>query len=178
MSSTGKSKKSDALRTKLFSNDESTLLSALQELSSTGTAVHIEPLIVLYSSTPFDSVKKQAGELLSTLKVSGAEEPFIAALSNPALLSIRKDLLGFLWSSGVQPVNSLVTISTIAIEGTFEEALECITVIDSLETPVAEEILLECITQVKQHLSQSKPSDKSALMIQYLQALENLRMAD
>lgn len=178
MSSSSKTKKNEALRDQLVSEEEVHVLKAMEEIEQKGTVAMIEPLINLYGSTRFDSVKSKASELLSTLKISGAEQPMIAALSNSANRNIRKDILGFIWSSGIQPVNDIALISQIAIDGSFEEALECITLLDSLETAIPEAVLLESIMLVKQHLGNTQKNDKTPLMAQYLMALENMRVEE
>jgi len=115
---------------------------------------------------------------LGSLKISAAEPILIDALAKPNHKNIRKDIIQFIWSSGMQPVGYISKFTTIAIEGSFEDALECITLLDSIETAIPEEVLLESITMIKQHLGQSKPNDKTALLGQYLVALENQRIED
>jgi hypothetical protein len=178
MSKAGKASKSEDLKGQLVSDEESAVLTALEEIAQSGTAQMIEPLIQLYGSTRYDSIKKQVAELLNTLKISGAQAPMLAAIANPANKSIRKDIIGFMWNSGMQPVDDLAQFTKIAIEGTYEEALECITLLDSIMDPVQEEVLIECIILLKQHLNGASKSDKTTLLVQYLGALESMRIED
>lgn len=178
MSKAGKASKSEDLKGQLVSDEESAVLSALEEIAQSGTAQMIEPLIQLYGTTRYDSIKKQVAELLNTLKISGAQAPMLAAIANPANKSIRKDIIGFMWNSGMQPVDDLAQFTKIAIEGTYEEALECITLLDSIMDPVQEEVLIECIILLKQHLNGASKSDKTTLLVQYLGALESMRIED
>jgi hypothetical protein len=176
MGKASKPSKYDELKGKLISEEESAVLAALEEIAENGTAQMIEPLIHLYGATRYDSIKKQTAEMLNALKISGAKAPMLAALADPANKAIRKDIIGFMWNSGIQPVDELVQFTQIAIEGTYEEALECLTLLDSIVDPVQEEVLMECILQVKQHLSGAGRSDKSTLMVQYLEVLEKMRI--
>jgi hypothetical protein len=178
MSKAGKASKSEELKGQLVSEEESAVLAALDEIAQSGTAQMIEPLIQLYSTTRYESIKKQTAELLNTLKISGTQAPMLAALANPANKSIRKDIIGFIWNSGMQPVDELTQFTKIAIEGTYEEALECLTLLDSIMDPVQEEVLMESIVLVKQHLNGASKSDKTTLLVQYLGALEGLRIED
>jgi len=178
MSSSSKAKKAEELKKKLFSPDELVVRAAIAEAGETGTVDIVAPLISLYTTSANDEIRKEVGEILGTIKVSGAEEIFIEALVNPAFSAHRKDIIQFIWSSGFQPVNELANITRIAIDGSFEEALECITLLDSIETAIPEAVLLEGITMVKQHLGQSSAEDKKALMTEYLRALENMIVED
>jgi len=178
MSSSSKAKKTEELKKKLFSPDETVVQAAITEARETGTIDIVAPLISLYTTTASEEIRKEVGEILGTIKMSGADEVFIEALTNPAFSSYRKDIIQFIWSSGIQPVNELANITRIAIDGSFEEALECITLLDSIETAIQEAVLLESITMVKQHLGHPGVDDKKALMTEYLRALENMIVED
>ncbi len=178
MSSTAKGKKYEELKAKLSSNDEAIALEALTQIREIGNEQFIEPLITLFATTDSHEIRKNASEILGSLKITAAEPILIDALSNSAFSSIRKNIIEFIWSSGMQPVTHISKFTSIAINGSFEEALECTTLLDSLETALPEEVLLDSITMIKQHLSQSKEDDKTALLRQYLLALENQRIED
>lgn len=172
------SKKTEELKGKLLSQDEKIVAAALVEAEENGTVAIVPTLIAIYATTHNKSTKETVARLLSELKVSGTESHFIEALSNPELKHIHKDIIGFIWNSNIQPVKEIAFFSNIAIKGSFEEALECITLIDSITTPIPEEVLLESITLVKQHLAGTSKDDKTALLAQYLLALENMRIED
>lgn len=178
MGTVSKAKKTEELKKKLFSPDETAALAAIAEAREVGTLDLVAPLISLYASSDSDEIRKEVGEILGTIKVSGADEVFMEALANPVFSSYRKDIIQFIWSSGIQPVDEIANISRIAIDGSFEEALECITLLDSIETAIPEAVLLESITIVKQHLGQPSADDKKALMTEYLRALENMIVED
>ncbi len=178
MSSTAKGKKIDELKIKLLSSDEVVALEALAQVREIGTEQVIEPLLRLFAASDSNEIRKNVSEILGSLKITAAEPILIDSLSHNDFSSIRKDIIEFIWSSGMQPVNHISKFTLMAINGTFEEALECITLLDSLETAIPEEILLESITMIKQHLGQSKEDDKTALLRQYLLALENQRVED
>lgn len=178
MSTSPKAKKLEELTKNLFNPDESIALKALETINEIGSAEIVPSLISLYASSTNPDVRREAGNLLSTLKISGAEQHLTAALKNPSFRHIRKDIIGFIWSSGIQPVDDLDIFTSIAIEGSFEEALECITLLDSLETAVPEAVLLESIAQLKQYLGKNEKNEKRALLVEYLMALENLRIEE
>lgn len=178
MSSISKAKKIEELNKKLFSADETIALAAIADVRENGTLELVSPLISLFATSESAEIKKEAAELLSTLKISGTEKILTEALANPSFRHIRKDVLQFIWSSGIEPVDEVANISRIAVEGSFEEALECVTLLESMESAIPEAVLLESITMVKQYLGQPSADDKKALITEYLRVLENMIVED
>jgi len=176
MSATGK--KIEAIKADLFSQNDATVKKALLKCEEEGNASLVEPLIVLFGTTTNEDVKKSIAEMLSSLKVSNVEDHFLKALADPELNHIRKDLLFFMWSSGLQPVNGMPVVTQVAVNGSYDETLESLTLLESLDGEIPEEGLLESIAIVKQYLGQSKPDDRNKLLLEYLNTLEHKRAED
>jgi len=167
------SKKTESLKRDLFSNDASVVMKALIKCREQGTPQVVEPLIALYSSSTDDAVKEEISDMLCNLKVSGLATVFVNALTNNEYLKVRKDILAFMWNSAIQPVDGMVEITDVAIEGTFEETLECFTLLESMEDEIPEDILTESIYRVREHLGKSEGTrEQRALLNEYLNALE------
>jgi hypothetical protein len=110
--------------------------------------------------------------MLSELKVSKVESAFVNALTNHKMKHIQKDILAFMWSSGVQAVNSVGTITKVAIDGDYEVALEALTFIESMDDDIPEEMILESTTDLKQYLGQAPKADKTTLLQELLRVIE------
>jgi hypothetical protein len=169
---TAKSRISEELKNNLFSENTAVVMQALNKCMDIGNWEMVEPLLALYAKTNEVVVKNQIGQMLSELKVSNVEPSFANALMNPGMAHIHKDILGFMWSSGVQATGSVGLITKVAISGSYETALEALTLIESLDDEIPEEILLESTTDLKQHLGQATLNDKTKLLMELLKVIE------
>jgi hypothetical protein len=109
--------------------------------------------------------------MLGTLKISNVENYFLQALSNAEWKHIRKDIVGFMWSIGLQPVDAVSQISDLAASGDYALTLECLTLLESIEDPIPEEQLLESIAVVHKATSESVDSDYKRLLNEYMNVL-------
>jgi hypothetical protein len=53
---------------------------------------------------------------------------------------------------------------TIAIEGDFMEAMECLTIIESMEPPLPEDQLMDCLLSLKEYFSKNPTGEKVTLI--------------
>ena len=61
----------------------------------------------------------EVASMLSALKISAASDVFADALEDPEFETIYADILGFMWSSGFVPEESLRSVANCAVEGDF-----------------------------------------------------------
>lgn len=172
MNSTAQKKKIEEIKKDLFSGDDGKVLKAVKACQEEGNAALVEPLLTVFATTSNLIIKQEVGEMLNELKVSNVDEAFRNALKNPEFISSRKEILSFIWGSGIQPVEDVVLLTEIAIEGSFEEALECHTIIESIEDGVAEADLLEAASIARTFISSYPESDKKHLIADILVAIE------
>jgi hypothetical protein len=170
---TEKQRQSEQLKRDLMSDDLATVVSALKKCRESGDVSAVPVLIGLYATTQVPMIRKETGEMLGSLKVSGAEQAFMVALKMPGYENIRQDLLSFMWNSGVQPNAHLAELVHLALHGSFGEALECLTLIESLDGPLAEEQVLESLSSVRKYLGTAGGDEKSALFRDLLVILES-----
>ena len=81
--------------------------------------------------------------MLSTLKLSAAEDIFLDALEQDDLKHVRADLLWFLWSCGFTCEGRLAHVVEAACEGDFRQAMEGTTLLEQVETVTHEKDVLE-----------------------------------
>jgi len=138
----------DAIRNDLFSGDDTRVARAISNCEDDGSAPMVELLLAFYASSASESLRIRVASMLGSLKVSNVESYFLQALSNPEWKHIRKDVIGFMWNTGLQPVDAVSQISELAASGDYALALECLTLLESIEDPIPEEQLLESIAVV------------------------------
>jgi len=173
MSSNTKNKQIEEIKNDLFSGDDVVVMKAALKCKDQDSAALVEPLIAVYASTSMPEIKKEVSDLLNNIKVPNAENAFLKALSNKQNVKIRKDILSFIWNSGIQPVEDVVQLAEIASGGTFEEALECLTIIENIDDQIPEEQILESASVLRSAIS-SQPNDpKTGLLADLLMVLES-----
>jgi hypothetical protein len=81
-------------------------------------------------------------------------------------------LLSFIWNSGIQPAGEVVFLTELAIEGSYEEALECLTIIEEIEEGIPEDHLLEASSIARAFITTNKDHEKVHLIADLLVAIE------
>lgn len=140
----------------LVSKDESTVRSALKKTEKHGDVAHVRPLLVAFKHAKEGKLKEELREVLSTLKLSGAEGVFMEALEDEEFDVIRAEILSFCWNAGFQPVDALDLISKISLEGDFMTAVEGLTLIESMAGPMDEESLFQALIYLREFLKDHK----------------------
>lgn len=169
---TSKQKQLEEIKRDLFSGEDGVVLKALTKTRELGNAALVEPLLAVYLSTGSSIVREEAGDMLNTLKVSGTEEAFIHALLQPQWSGRRGEIVAFMWNSGVQPVDYFDVIARTAVEGSYTDALECLTLLENLDEEIPEEQLLESLAIVQQQLNDYPDDEKTPLLQAFARQLQ------
>jgi hypothetical protein len=173
--STAQQRRFEAIRSDLFSGDDARVAKAISSCEEDGSAPMVEPLLAFYASNAPESMRTRVAAMLGTLKVSNVEIYFLQALSKSEWKHIRKDIIGFMWSTGLQPVDAVSQISELAASGDYALTLECLTLLESIEDPIPEEQLLESIAVVHKATSDSADNDYKKLLNEYMNVLNYQR---
>lgn len=167
-------KVADQIKKDLFSQDDTVVLTAIQRCAEQGNALLVEPLIAFYATDADPALKKEVAELLGALKISGVEDYFMDALRNPTMSHIHRDLVSFIWSSNIQPVEHIAEITKIAVANKFEVTLECLTLLESIEDAVPKPVLVESTSIVNDYLGNNPKSENAVLLVEYKSLLEDM----
>jgi hypothetical protein len=162
----------DEIKRDLFSSDDAVVMHALHLCREEGNATLVEPLLALYAQSESPRVRTEVADMLNTLKVSGTESAFIAALMRRDWKAMHGEIVSFMWNSGLQPVEHMHIITQVALDGSFQDAFECLTLLESMEEIIPEEIVLECVSMVNEYVNQHPKSDKLPLLKQYMALLQ------
>ena len=173
--STAQQRKLDAIRNDLFSDDEVLIAKAIARCEEDGAAPIVEPLLAFYASDAPLALRTRVAEMLGSLKVSNVEAYFMQALANHEWRHIHKDVIGFMWNTGLQPVEAVSQISELAASGDYALTLECLTLLESIEDPIPEEQLLEGIAVVQNALSESNNIEFKLILSEYMNVLNYQR---
>ena len=173
--STAQQRKLDAIRNDLFSDDEVLIAKAIARCEEDGAAPIVEPLLAFYASDAPLTLRTRVAEMLGSLKVSNVEAYFMQALANHEWRHIHKDVIGFMWNTGLQPVEAVSQISELAASGDYALTLECLTLLESIEDPIPEEQLLEGIAVVQHALSECNNTEFKFILSEYMNVLNYQR---
>lgn len=169
--STAQQRKLDAIRNDLFSGDDALVAKAIARCEEEGTAPMVEPLLAFYASETNPTLRNRVAQMLGSLKVSNVEDYFMKALANRQWKHIHKDIIGFMWNTGLQPVEYVIQITELAAVGDYQLTLECLTLLESIEDPISEEQLLESLAIVHRAIANANEPDFKNLLSEYMNVL-------
>ncbi|PCJ82295.1 MAG: hypothetical protein COA49_02005 [Bacteroidetes bacterium] len=158
----------------LFSTDNKKVKSALDQADKKGTVKWIKPLLEAFRDRNEDDLRNRMRGMLSSVKLSAAEDIFIEILSDMDFKDIHADILGFIWSAGFVPSESIDIIVRAATSGDFRAAIEGLTLIEQCDLVENEQLLLESIITVRNAMDDKSKSKSHALFIPMLEVLEHL----
>ncbi|MCB0761300.1 MAG: hypothetical protein KDC12_07215 [Flavobacteriales bacterium] len=164
----------EQLKSDLFSNDEKVVAKALNKADDIGNFTLVRPLVELWFSTPQDSIKTKVAKMLNELKISQADQELMACALDERYVSVRKDILSFVWNSGGSPDSYIIDLCAIAMNGSFEEAFECLTIVENLTAPLDDVKLTEATLQVREFLSGNPEKSRKAIVLSLYEVLKGL----
>jgi N-acetylglutamate synthase-like GNAT family acetyltransferase len=132
---------------------------ALARAKKQGDATWIRPLLSAFASRSEDGLREEMRTLLSTLKLSAAEEVFLEALREEEYAEVRADVLGFLWSCGFTCEGNLALVAEVACQGDFRQAMEGATLIEQVESATNEKDVLEALVLAGEALQDETKED-------------------
>ena len=143
----------------LNSGKEIAISTALKALQVNGDATVLEPLAILLLGELSDKNRKEIIEFLSTLNDSSTIEPMIELLKSDRFTPVRQELLTTMWNNKLDYSYYLPEFVAIAVEGSFMEAMDCLTIIENLEGPFEERHILESQLHLRDYLEDKGPKD-------------------
>ena len=175
-----KDKKIQSIIIELTSGNEQKISKAISTLQSTGKASMIPVLANLLRVDLSDKNRNELIELFNGLKDTDAIPYMIDLIRDDNNADIRQVLLTTIWSSKLDYSEYLPDFVSIATEGDFMEALECLTIIENLEGPFTEQLILESQLHLKDYIQDSSPKDpqKSQIMSEIALFLKELNEND
>lgn len=135
---------------------------ALKGLQLYGDSSVISPIISALKEGVSEKSEATIISFLGDLKYTDSAEPIMEAVLDKDNLEIRQKLLTTIWNSKVDFSEYLVDFITIAVEGDFMEALECLTIIENLEGPFYEQQFLESQVVLSEYAEKRDENSKKA----------------
>lgn len=152
------------IKTDLASKDEKKILKAIKSSKTNGDKSLIRPMIELYK-LEMDAVSREVTELLSSLKDSTVTDEIIAILNDDDFIDQRQIVLSTIWNAPVDYSYYLAEFVAIAVDGSFLEALECLTIMENMTGPFEERHVLESQLHLKEYLEDETPKDPKKAQI-------------
>lgn len=163
--SSRKAQKLSALMLELKDQTGPKFTKSLQLLKSEGDTNILKDLarLLIYKE---DAEGKQILSVLNDLNDSSATQEMIEILRDEEFLPVRQALLTTVWNSKLNYSGYLPEFVEIATEGSFLEALDCLTILEGMEGPFEERHILEAQLFLKEYLEDTSPKDpqKAAIM--------------
>ena len=165
-------KKELSLRTKdlikgLENDDPKLVLKTLGKIENEGNEAMIIPLINLGVKREETEIRDYVQKILFNLKISSAHSIILDELDTMEANPFRQELIAAVWNAEIDGMDHLDTFVRIAIEGSFYEAIECLTVIEESNGELIEEKILESLLLLKKYLDDpEKENDDKRTIIQ------------
>jgi len=139
---------------------------AIKSLEQYGDASVIKPIFeVLKSDQLREKNKNELIELLCSIKDTSVIVEVMDILDDGAFESVHSVALSAIWNMKVDFSDYIDDFVLIATNGSFLEALDCLTIIENLEGPFMEENLLECQLHLKNFMESDAPKDEQKMQI-------------
>lgn len=165
---------SSELRIQLMSSDESIALTAIEQLKSNGKASAIAPLLETLVSSEYETVKKEAREMLSAMRVKNAEEELVQALFESKYKSIQVEILQFLWSNGFSAAGQLHMLVEVAVKNGLQGMLELLSILEVEEGVYSEEEQLGAMSFLRSTPQENFTREEKILFNDILRSIDTL----
>lgn len=155
----------DDLVLDLQSNDEKRLASALKRVRAKGSEEVVPWLFKLIEKKVDKLIQEEAKQIILELKSTKAIPALLNQLKseNP---KARELALSAFWHSSFNAKEHIDKFVEAAINGSFMETLEAYTIIDNLEGPFDEVVIIESQLLLKKYFTENKEkNDKNELLI-------------
>jgi hypothetical protein len=158
----------------LFSADDEVAIAAIETLAVKGNKDVVVPILeVMLNASP--AVTRAIESLLYQLKDKKAVEVLIDSLTIPKFEPIRPVILAAFWNSGNLPEGEIELLCSIAANGTFDEALEVLTIIENMDGPLEPEKLEAGISLVSKSILEFPDHQRKGLLESLYEELINFR---
>jgi len=147
----------------LNSDKEETVLKAIIKTRSKGSSQVIPNLFDAYLKGSA-KVKHEITLLVNELKSTDTLEPLVDQLESEHE-ELRILAMGAIWNSGFDAGDYVDVVIQTAINGSFMEAFEALTIIENMEPPFEdEEVILNAQFMLKEYFSEPRESEKDNLL--------------
>lgn len=143
----------------LNSGNSTKALAALKILEAIGDK-SILPSLVQAMKNNDETVVKAIIELISNVQDQDSTEDLVEIIRNEKDAVVRQKLLTGIWNSKLDFSTFLAEFVSLATEGDFLQALECLTIIENLSGPFEEHQLLESQLYLKDYLEDSEDKEE------------------
>jgi hypothetical protein len=157
--------KLNALSIELKSGNETKISAAIKILQTNGHANILPELVELLKTKPSQKIRAELMELLNDLRDSSVAETMIELIKDENNKSVLQELLSAIWGSKVDYSQYLPEFVAISVDGDFMIALECLTIIENLEGPFEERLVLESQLHLRDYVEDSAPKEEKKAKI-------------
>jgi len=149
----------------LNDKEESVFDKALDDLAADGDLSIMAPLSEVLFETKIRSRKTKISAFFSDIEHEPAKIEFMRVMGELTEDAKQAELLNTIWNSRMDFSEYLVDFVELAIDGSFETAIECHTIIENMDGPFDEADILECQLLLGTYESHPKRNKQKDLLI-------------
>ena len=166
-------KEAKALIAELNSSDDKKVLKALKTIKKSGNESFIEPMVHVWLASKNTTIQQEIIFLLTGIKEQEDLKELINCLNVVDLGDSKAEILAVFWNLNLDLSDYISVFIQHAVDGSYMECLEVLTIIENLDPPLPEEQLLESQLIVRNHLLDNSKEDKTDLVRGLLEILLN-----
>lgn len=144
----------------LVTDDPKKITKSVKALETHGDASVIKPLAEKLLTGVSEKNEKEILELFCSLKDSSVTAEIMDVIEDVHYRDIREQMLSIVWNTKVDFSDYIDEFVQIAVEGSFMETLDCLTIIENMEGPFMEENILEAQLHLKNYIEHTDDKDK------------------
>jgi hypothetical protein len=146
----------------LSESNDSVFKIALDSLYESGDTSVMQPVSRVMFKTKDRFRKHLLTEFFANIEKPEAKTELVKIIQNLEKPAHQAELLNVIWNSRMDFSEFLIDIVELAVDGTFDIAIECHTIIENMDGPFDESDVLECqilLSSYEKHPSRTKEKD-------------------
>lgn len=157
----------------LYSSEHNEIIKALDLIPAKGNDHVVLPLLDLYLESGSSEVKDKISKIILQLRSETCIDILLGALNEKKNVPIQNFIISAFWNNNWDMGDHISKLTEFAINGSFETALEALTVIENQEGPFDEELLMDAIVSTREYLSKNTEEPKKDLIASLNRVLED-----
>lgn len=161
-------KKLIELKKSLKSKDEKEVIKTIKALKVYGDTSVAHDIFDVLLKHQDNEVEIETLGLLASLKDTQMPTVIMESLKNTKYQPIRQKIMSTIWQSGLNYSSYLKDLVDIAVDGSFMEKVECITIIENLDGPFDDEQVMESLLTLNKYFDGANDSDQERQIMKEL----------
>jgi hypothetical protein len=152
----------------LASGERTAQFKALQDMRKRGDSTLVPTFLLAFAQTDDDELRSEFCHVLYDFKDVDAMNAVLDHLGDPALATIRPNMVAAVWQSGLDMRHRLPELVEVALSGDYMECLEVLTAIENMDPPT-DVAMVEALNQRMHSVMADDVNEKEDLLLSIIE---------